>query len=484
MNYRISIHSSGKQELKIQFSYTQSKKKEKIILPIWRPGRYELANYYKNYSSLELATKGELNKLDHHRYEVIADRGNEVVLIYKYFCTEMDAGNSYLSPTDCVLNPINFCVYVEGRQDESLMLEIHDDFPREMVSQLTFDENRRVSVPNYGYLMDSPIFISNSFEIVRDDMEHASIQYVFMNLKEDVSIGWIEGMRKVIMQQFELFGGSPTTEYKFMIYSPDQPFYHGVEHKDSTVIVLGPAGQLFEKNTESLYGISSHEFFHLWNACRIKPAAFLPNYSVDKLLRFDSGWMLEGITTLYGDLMLARAGVYSFDWFMIQVKRWLYRHLVNPVRDKMNILESSKSLWETGYDKVNAPKQLSIYSDGALIILTGHLLLLKNGIDDGFDVIVRQLWEEFGNEESGYDATTVSNFMMKLIPQTEAQIFERVLHQPEELLIQIKKIFSDFGVNFKTGTTTEILSWTSLDDFQFEWDNVTTENCFRILGVK
>ena len=52
----------------------------------------------------------------------------------------------------------------------------------------------------------------------------------------------------------------------------------------------------------------SHEFFHVWNAKRLRPAALGPfDYETENYT--PSLWVVEGFTSYYGDLLVRRAGL-------------------------------------------------------------------------------------------------------------------------------------------------------------------------------
>ena len=67
--------------------------------------------------------------------------------------------------------------------------------------------------------------------------------------------------------------------------------------------------RFFPRDTyEETLGLFSHEFFHLWNVKRMRPAALVPfDYGREQYTRLL--WWFEGATTYYEGLALARAGI-------------------------------------------------------------------------------------------------------------------------------------------------------------------------------
>src|SRR3712207_3717081 len=115
----------------------------------------------------------------------------------------------------------------------------------------------------------------------------------------------VEDTRKVIAVAKELFGELPYDEYTFFLHVvPGE--YGGLEHRNSTSIVLdrwGFRGMEYERAIV----LVAHEFFHVWNGKRIRPAALDPfDYTRENYTR--SLWIVEGFTTYYTDVLLRRAG--------------------------------------------------------------------------------------------------------------------------------------------------------------------------------
>src|SRR5690606_25406290 len=79
------------------------------------------------------------------------------------------------------------------------------------------------------------------------------------------------------IEQLELFGDFPVSDYHFLFQILPYKHYHGVEHGNSTVITLGPSEILMAPLLyKELLGVSSHELFHTWNIKKIRPKEMLP----------------------------------------------------------------------------------------------------------------------------------------------------------------------------------------------------------------
>ncbi|MDB2613503.1 hypothetical protein N9Y89_02330 [bacterium] len=65
-------------------------------------------------------------------------------------------------------------------------------------------------------------------------------------------------------------------DYHFLFQITPYPSYHGVEHTNSTVILMGDKEDVFKTKYDNILGICSHELYHTWNIKAIRPKEMLP----------------------------------------------------------------------------------------------------------------------------------------------------------------------------------------------------------------
>jgi predicted metalloprotease with PDZ domain len=170
---------------------------------------------------------------------------------------------------------------------------------------------------DYHELVDSPFIASPSmqhdFYVVNDIKFHLWFQGEFKpdwdRLKTDFT--------KFTEKQLEHFKAFPTDEYHFIFQITPYTTYHGVEHKASTVIALGPTYDVMEELYTELLGVSSHELYHAWNIKSIRPKEMYPyDFSKENYSRL--GFVCEGVTTYLGDQFLLKSGVFDLDQYLIE----------------------------------------------------------------------------------------------------------------------------------------------------------------------
>jgi predicted metalloprotease with PDZ domain len=194
-------------------------------------------------------------------------------------------------------------------------------------------------------------------------------------------------------------GEFPEKDYHFLNLILPTAFYHGVEHRNSTMIVLGPEG---EGLYTDLLGVSSHELFHAWNIIRIRPKELLP-YDFTKENYFTTCFVAEGCTTYYGDLFLRRVRVFDDQAYVKELQVYMKRHFENSSKATQSLTESSWDLWLDGYEKGIPQRKVSVYHKGAIVALILDLYLRKKfSHARSLDDVMRELWHRFGKPFVGY----------------------------------------------------------------------------------
>jgi predicted metalloprotease with PDZ domain len=396
-----------------------------LQLPAWRPGRYELQQFAKNIRTFVVFDQDNrplpCKKVTKDRWEVKTNGATAVEVCYDYFALlagahPLDAGSSYVDPTHFwYVNPVNLCLYAEGRLDEActLTLDIPDGW--QIACGLPQQDSKTLLAASYYALVDSPFIASPTIQAVRYTSRGVAVTF------------WVQGWNRPMPPAFDpaviaadfarftdaqidLFGDFPESEYHFLTIVLPVAFYHGVEHRNSTVLVLGPEleGLAADGKTiegaglyTDLLGVASHELFHAWNICRIRPAELTP-YDFTRENYFTTCFVAEGITTYYGDLMLRRSGVFDDAAYLKELLVILKRHFEQAGRASLSLTESSWDLWLDGYVKGIPDRKVSVYHKGAIVSLILDLhLRRKFNHSRSLDDVMRLLWQRFGPAHNG-----------------------------------------------------------------------------------
>jgi len=375
-------------------------------LPDWRPGRYQLGNFSKYLRNFRAKNQNQerldFKKTNKNTWQIHCE-DEYCIIQYEIFTSTIDGGSTFVDEEHWYLNFINCLLYQPEamHQDHKVLLEIPEDWT---IACSLKKEGRNLSASSFYELVDSPVLSSRNLQHLQYKVRDIDFHLWFRgkaDLRKRDQI--IEDFKKFTLHQIETMGEFESQEYHFLFQIPDEKAYHGVEHLNSTCIVLGPAKEF---NTDSFYdnflGISSHELFHYWNIIRIRPEEMHP-YDFEKENYFSTGYVAEGVTTYYGDLFLIRSGVKDLEWYMNELNTLFKRHFENYGRFNTSVAESSWDLWLDGYEAGIPDRKVSIYVKGALIALILDLkIILETNGQKSLDNVMHTLWSDFYKNNKGY----------------------------------------------------------------------------------
>ncbi|WP_162428477.1 M61 family metallopeptidase [Pontibacter pudoricolor] len=431
--YHLSYTEALSHYLHINITITGNTQQQLYLqLPAWRPGRYELQNFAQKLRQVTATANEEtiaVNKITKDRWLIETGGAETITINYSFYARQMDAGGSWLDEQMLYLNPINCLMAVEGREHEPCEVTIAVPENWQIACGLPETSKHTLRAANYDELVDSPFIASNL-------LQHAS--YSLANTTFHI---WIQGdckpdWQKIIHDfeaftkaQLDVFGDFPVPEYHYLNLILPYRTYHGVEHSHSTVITLGPGELLMSPALyKEFLGVSSHELFHTWNIKKIRPKEMLP-YNLAQENYFKTGYVAEGITTYYGDYMLARSGVFTAQQYFDELNTTLQRYFADYSRNHMSVSDSSFDLWLDGYKPGIPDRKVSIYIKGALTALLLDLQLRKvTNNKANLDAVMRELWVRFGKQTIGYTEQDYAGLVDEIAGQSFRSYFDNYIN--------------------------------------------------------
>ncbi|GAB2641827.1 PDZ domain-containing protein [Emticicia sediminis] len=411
MNYKIYSKNKSSHFIDIECSIENIQTNEiELQLPAWRPGRYELQNFAKNIQLFEVfdekSQKLKTSKITKDRWKVQTNGAKTITAKYNYYANVINAGSSFVDENILYVNPVNLCIYAEGYIHNPCTLELYKADNQEIAGlndQQKLDNNRvSIAFNDFYHLADSPFIVSSNLK--HDFYEVGKVKFNIWfegNLSREY-LGRIRtDFKKFTEEQIKLFGEFPEKEYHFITWILPVPYYHGVEHRSSTMQVLGPDSQDFEELYIDLLGLASHELFHTWNICKLRPKELLP-YDYTKENYFPTCFVAEGVTTYYGDLMLYRSGVFDQIQYLKELEAYYKRHFDHADRASQSLVDSSWDLWLDGYTQSIPDRKVSVYHKGAIAAQILDLHIQKVSLKTrSIDNVMELMWQRFGKSKNG-----------------------------------------------------------------------------------
>jgi predicted metalloprotease with PDZ domain len=380
-----------------------------LVMPVWTPGSYlvrEFARHVQDFTALpprEDAPAPRWEKIDKNTWRVYAP-GRTLEVAYTVYANELSVRTSHLDDTHGYVNGANVFMYADGFRDvpATVRLEIPKTWDVATSLARAPGDGFVYHAPDYDTLVDSPIesgiFRRIDFEALRKPHTIAvwgTGNYDAARLAED--------FKKIVETTAAVFGGGlPYDRYVFIVHLyPDAD--NGLEHKSSTTIEASPFAFRKRESYQAFLGLAAHEFFHVWNVKRIRPAALGPfDYEAENYTKML--WLMEGTTDYYASVILRRAGLTTQEEYDKELAKLIQAHESTPGRRHMSLEEASFDAWIKYYrrNEHSANSQVSYYQKGQLVsaILDLEIAGRTNGAKS-LDDVMRYLWATYGAKDVG-----------------------------------------------------------------------------------
>jgi predicted metalloprotease with PDZ domain len=378
------------------------------------PGRYAVHEFAKNIFSVEaFNAKGvRLATTRPAPYQWnVAGHGGTVRLVYKIFGDRGDGTYFAVDNTHARLNiPASFMwgVGLESRPIRVTFVPPADSHWKVGTQLFPTSDPHTFTAPNLQYFMDSPTELSNfglrTFTVKNPDGKTYDIRVAAHHDGSEADLDALAAdVERIVHEQGAIFGEHPafdTGTYTFLLdYTPHSDG-DGMEHRNSTFTSSRLTISNPQQRRQAL-GTISHEYFHIWNVERIRPADLEPFNFTDANVSCCL-WLAEGFTQYYGTLTLIRAGFteqsaggIGFGGAINTVVNGSGRQVRSAVEMSQHapFTDAAASIDKTDFGR----SFISYYTHGAAIALALDLSLReKSGGAITLDDYMRLLWTTNG----------------------------------------------------------------------------------------
>ncbi len=388
------------------------------VLPAWSPGRYAIYDFAKNVQEFQASgADGKplaWTKTDKQTWRVEGRAGGGQVRVrYKVFANDLNGSFSQFDTSHANLNGASIFMYVDGHKSDPLTLDVEIPQGWKVYSGFSLAlDDRSFQARSYDVLIDTPMEIcpdcavdtfrwaSRTFRVVVHSYPHPPAPGDLLQLKV--------GLAKLVRSETAMMPPPDFEHYTFLIhFAPDISMGDGMEHLNSTQIIV--RGGADAAGVQEALETAAHEFFHLWNVKRLRPAALGPfDYTHEDYTR--SLWFAEGVTSYYAYVHMLRSGLWSRDEFLKRLTSEIQGLDYDPGRKLMSAESSSFNAWF--YDRAPQMQEtnfanttISYYNKGALLGLLLDLEIRgRTGGAKSLDDVLRLLYQAF------YDAPAATPY--------------------------------------------------------------------------
>jgi len=417
--YRLAMAEPQRHEFQVELEFDDLPGEiAELKLPKWNPGAYHLSDAHRNVRAVIAerldAKRNEdpllpVAKLDENTWEV-GHGGAPFKLSYRVYCGSYTGiGGCYLDPEMGFVNGVYTFMYAVGHKQRPIELrvvELPGGRKAEVVTGLPRAKPQAKTTfwaSSYDVLVDSPIH-AGEVELVEFELHGRPIRAMFSREGAWEADEVKAELESITATAAEIFGppetAIPFNDYTF-IYHVLPNNSGGLEHRNSTVCGVDPWWFDERRGKRRFWSVSAHEFFHLWNVKRIRPAVLGP-FDYDSEVHTTMLWFSEGFTSYYTSLIMARSGLLDDDELLEDLERRIGRIETKGGRKLMSVEQSSWETWAKpdDYDKA----YFSYYDKGAIIgmLFDLHLRHATKG-QASTDSLFRALWDRY--RETGLGLT-------------------------------------------------------------------------------
>jgi predicted metalloprotease with PDZ domain len=422
-----------------------------VQMPAWN-ALYQIRDFSAHVGEVEAfagSNQAIIEKLDKLTWRIT---GNGTITIhYETYWDESGPFATQLNADHAFINPAMILMYVPARRAEESEIGM-PDVPLEwqaagaslrIMESMGRARKFTFAAPSYDALVDAPIEAAkfDEFELRGMNPPVSVVVHGDKWNRKEVE----DELRRICTYELKLMEGAPYQHYTFIFHIGEaaRGAGGGMEHANSTAISI--------RSDEQLPNIAAHEFFHLWNVKRIRPATLEPvDYAKEQYTR--ALWFAEGVTSTYAAYTLVRTQLWNKDQFYFDLSQQISELEHRPANRWQSAEESSLDAWLEKYPLYNRPQEsVSYYAKGQVL---GALLdiLIRDRTDNqkSLDDVLRAMNQEFARQNKPYrDSLDVRLTAERVAGGSFEDFFSRYVARAGAL--PYSWILSLAGLDFRTG---------------------------------
>ena len=401
IDYEVSLARPEQHLFHVTISIPDVKEAVTVQMAAWN-ALYQIRDFSSRVGQVQAsagAAAARIEQLDKQTWRIKAN--GTVKVQYAAYWDDAGPFASQLNAEHAFINPAMVLMYVPERRSEKVRVSFPDipDSWQLATSAAAYLEsmggakNAGVEADSYDALADAPMEIGRFEEF--DLPEVTPRVSVVVHGKEWSKKKIEEELTKICQYELRLMGGAPYDHYTFLLHIGKGFGGGGMEHANSTAIAVGA--------DDFLSGVAAHEFFHLWNVKRIRPATLEPvDFTKEQYTR--ALWFAEGVTSTYGSYTLLRSGIWNKERFYADIADQITELESRPANRWQSAEQSSLDAWFEKYPWYNgADYSVSYYTKGQVL---GDLLdiLIRDRTDNGksLDDVFRAMNADFAKQGRFY----------------------------------------------------------------------------------
>ncbi|MGV6852071.1 MAG: M61 family metallopeptidase [bacterium] len=426
-----------------------------LMMATWTPGSYLIREYQRKIESVELISKGKIEKTSKNHW-LISNYKGVIHLRYKVKADQLSVRTSYVADNFAFIHAASCLMFPTKAFNQTQTIKVQAPPNWSVHSILEVDKNNSITAPNWAALVDNPILagqldvisIPNKkipFELINTP---GNGQWVQQQLQKDLS---------ALLDQLELFWGNLPFEH-YRILNMIEGGRGGLEHLSGTVLMAKPWQNRNRDDYVSWLNLVSHEMFHAWNVRRLRPES-LRHVDFEHESYTRELWLAEGFTSYYQGIILLRAGLITLPEYLKDLAKRYQSYQLTPGHLVQSPADASFDAWIKQYrpDSDSRNSRISYYTAGAMIAFAlDDAILSVTHSKQSLDSFMRKAYSKFPLSK-GYNVEKLIYLSRQLYGKTLAKQFRDWIYKPES--IDIEPILQRRGLILDKGKNIDQISW-------------------------
>lgn len=403
IGYLISLDHPERHLFHVAITIPDVRETVTVQMAAWN-ALYQIRDFSSHVGQVQAfvgSTPVPVEHIDKQTWRIRAD--GTVVVRYAAYWDEPGPFASQLNTEHAFINPAMVLMYVPERRAQEVSLFV-SELPNDWtVTSSTFVATMGVGgsnaltnlfrAPSYDALADAPI---EAGKFQKFDLPGILPKISVVVHGESWSKKKVEDeLSRICRYELKLMDGAPYEHYTFILHIGKGAGGGGMEHANSTAIGI--------PSDEYLSGVAAHEFFHLWNVKRIRPATLEPvDFTKEQYTR--ALWFAEGVTSTYGSYALVRTGIWNKERFYDDLGQQISELESRPADHWQSAEESSLDAWLEKYSLYNGPDySVSYYTKGQVLgDLLDILIRDRTNNEKSLDDVLRGMNNDFAKQGKTY----------------------------------------------------------------------------------
>lgn len=426
-----------------------------LMMPVWSPGFYGLQNYADRVSHVEVhaadGTPLGVTTASPSRWTVAAGGRPAFTLTYTVAAPRgSNLGNGVTETSAVIIGPATYVTLVEPpgtHRPADVQLELPAGWKGTMTSLDAAPDGRQnhYAAPDYDILADSPILAGVDLATTEFAVEGIKHFWTYLGAAAWDGASVAVWLTPLIEEHVRFWGTLPYRKYAFLNIVTGGRGGSGVEHLNSVAITTGGAEPQTPEARFRQAAFLSHEYFHAMNVKRLRPVELGP-FDYEHPPVTTGLWVAEGLTSYFGDLLAARAGLGTPADYLALESRHIRDLQVNQPGRLVQTLEQASSQM---FERLPAERKVDYYVKGPVagLVLDAHIRRRSDG-RRSLDDVMRLEYRRFSGAR-GYTAAEFNRTVSDAAGIDVGPLLRKLIATTDE--VDYTEMLDWLGLRFATG---------------------------------